>query len=207
VNAAEVEPMIPSEHETGLRALLAASGDIAELLAQQAKSLAAHSEHGQADTLEALARADRTDDLTGLGNRRAGDYLLACLAPGDALVALDLDPFDAVNDTFGRACGDEVLRALGVFLLHETLGADTVARMNGQKFLLVLHGADAVNGDLAIERLICAWRATYPLATLSAGVAFHRREQTLASTYAFAGSALHAAKTIGRDRMILAANR
>ena len=197
--------MTRSRRRTRLVALLAASSDIAEILARQPDAIT-NSEHEQADSLEALARADRTDDLTGLGNRRAGDYLLACLAPGDALVVLDLDRFGTVNDTFGRSCGDEVLKSLGAFLLREIRASDTVARMDGEQFLLVLRGSDAVNGDLTIERLVRAWHDTEPLATLSAGVVFHCRGQTLATTHAFADSALCAAKTSGRDRVVLAAS-
>jgi diguanylate cyclase (GGDEF)-like protein len=197
--------MTGSRRPTSLVALLAASSGIAEKLAQKADAIT-NSEHEQADCLEALAHADRTDDLTGLGNRSAGDYLLACLAPGDALVVLNLDRFRTVNDTFGRSCGDEVLKALGAFLLREIRATDTVARMDGEQFLLVLRGKDAVNGDLKIERLVRAWHDTDPLATLSAGVVFHSRGQTLATTHAFADSALCAAKSAGRDRVVLAAS-
>jgi GGDEF domain-containing protein len=133
---------------------------------------------------EIFARTGAIDDLTGLGNRRFGNRLVDRLAVGDALVLLDLDRFKRVNDTLGEARGDQLLQELAA----------------------VLRGADAGDGDALVERLICAWRDTQPLATLSAGVVFHINGQCPATTRAFADSALNAAKAAGRDRMVLAAS-
>ncbi len=158
----------------------------------------------QEETLAALARANRTDDLTGLGNRRLGNQLLDRLVVGDAVVILDLDEFKRVNDEFGHARGDELLYELGRFLQQEVRAADTVARMGGEEFLLVIHDAPLAESARIVERLLTAWRQTNPLATLSAGVDVQVTGRTPSNTYARADSALYSAKHLGRDRMVIA---
>ncbi len=82
-----------------------------------------------------------TDTLTGLRNRRALDLMLErVLGAGVpfALIHLDLDFFKAVNDTLGHAAGDFVLREVARVLSEETRAGDTVARVGGDEFVLVL---------------------------------------------------------------------
>lgn len=104
-----------------------------------------------------------TDTLTGLKNRRALDYVLGRLLEGEqdfALMQLDLDFFKAVNDTLGHAAGDHVLREVARILVEETRAEDTVARVGGDEFVLILTrltDADRVH-DIAgrmIARLEC----------------------------------------------------
>ncbi|QIE45264.1 diguanylate cyclase [Pseudohalocynthiibacter aestuariivivens] len=81
-----------------------------------------------------------TDQLTGLKNRRAADYLLEQLVDSEqefALMHLDLDFFKAVNDTMGHAAGDHVLREVARIMVAETRNEDTVARVGGDEFLLI----------------------------------------------------------------------
>lgn len=82
-----------------------------------------------------------TDTLTGLGNRRAMDHVLAGLlqrTTGFALMHLDLDHFKQVNDTFGHAAGDAVLQNVAERLRQVTRVGDTVIRQGGDEFILVL---------------------------------------------------------------------
>ncbi len=145
------------------------------------------------------------DELTGVGNRRHISALLAHIQPGDALVMLDLDHFKEVNDRFGHAAGDEVLRHLGTFLREQLRESDSVARYGGEEFLLVLRRAN----DGALEKawgLLRLWQGTTPLATFSAGVAVHDLERTPGRTLELADLALYAAKDRGRNRVESAAD-
>ncbi len=85
-----------------------------------------------------------TDTLTGLKNRRAMDHVLRRLfATGQAfaLMHLDLDFFKQVNDTLGHAAGDHVLQKVAQIMVEEVRKDDTVARIGGDEFVLVLTGA------------------------------------------------------------------
>ncbi|PVA09373.1 GGDEF domain-containing protein [Pelagivirga sediminicola] len=82
-----------------------------------------------------------TDTLTGLRNRRALDYMLDRLAEAEhdfALIHIDLDYFKSVNDSMGHAAGDHVLREVARIMIEETRSDDTVARVGGDEFVLVL---------------------------------------------------------------------
>ncbi|MFT6604902.1 MAG: diguanylate cyclase (GGDEF)-like protein [Halocynthiibacter sp.] len=83
-----------------------------------------------------------TDTLTGLKNRRAMDHVLSRLVTagtGFSLMHLDLDFFKDVNDTLGHAAGDHVLQAVARVLVDETRAEDTVARVGGDEFVLIIN--------------------------------------------------------------------
>lgn len=83
-----------------------------------------------------------TDTLTGLKNRRAMDHVLSRLIStetGFSLMHLDLDFFKDVNDTLGHAAGDHVLQAVARVLVDETRSEDTVARVGGDEFVLIIN--------------------------------------------------------------------
>ena len=82
-----------------------------------------------------------TDTLTGLKNRRAMDHVLTRLISAGkhfALMHLDLDFFKQVNDTKGHAAGDHVLQHIAKIMVEEVRKGDTVARIGGDEFVLVL---------------------------------------------------------------------
>jgi hypothetical protein len=87
---------------------------------------------------ERLAKSASTDLLTGLANRRTLDRALGRLAADDTVILLDLDHFKQVNDNFGHAAGDEVLRVFGSVLRGTVRGRDTAGRFGGDEFLIVL---------------------------------------------------------------------
>ncbi|MEQ6204068.1 diguanylate cyclase [Sulfitobacter sp. HNIBRBA2951] len=82
-----------------------------------------------------------TDTLTGLRNRRALDRMLEQLLEANmqfAVMHIDLDYFKAVNDTLGHAAGDHVLQVVAQAMLEETRTSDTVARVGGDEFTVLL---------------------------------------------------------------------
>ncbi len=110
-----------------------------------------HETHGALE--KAYVRIDqlsRTDDLTGLGNRRSFEQrlpaLLASTVPGDArggdlwiaVFLLDVDRFKSINDRHGHATGDAVLAALGAFLGSGVREPGFVVRWGGEEFLGLL---------------------------------------------------------------------
>ncbi|WP_103762367.1 diguanylate cyclase domain-containing protein [Roseovarius confluentis] len=102
-----------------------------------------------------------TDTLTGLGNRRALEPAIRRLTESEeafTLMHLDLDFFKSVNDTLGHAAGDHVLRRVAQILREEIRKGDTVIRVGGDEFVLILVGCTSeeelsrISGRL-IERL------------------------------------------------------
>lgn len=104
---------------------------------------------GQLQVSEAQARfLAHHDALTGLPNRNLFQDRLA-LAMQDmdragrkvALLAVDLDRFKLINDSFGHAAGDELIRQVGSRLVSIAGPQDTVARFGGDEFMIILHDA------------------------------------------------------------------
>ena len=102
-----------------------------------------------------------TDTLTGLKNRRAMDYVLARHASWGkqfGVMQVDLDWFKAVNDSLGHAAGDHVLQTVARIMVEETRDSDTVARVGGDEFVVLLPNAHNPGilrriGNRIIERL------------------------------------------------------
>ena len=123
----------------------------------------------------AAREASRKDPLSGLLNRAGLNVHLERAVKrarrgweSGALVAIDLDGFKGINDTFGHAAGDAVIRATGERLKSATRVTDAAARMGGDEFTIVLLGVD----DESVARSL-AYRL---LATLRAPVPYGKRE-------------------------------
>lgn len=106
-------------------------------------------------------REARTDDLTGIANRRGLSAALKVAAESDqdtALLVLDLDRFKEVNDQHGHGVGDEVLQGLALRLLASLPGWSLLGRLGGDEFAVLLPGATAAEaatvGRVAAE--VCA---------------------------------------------------
>ena len=151
-----------------------------------------------------LQDLSRTDPLTGLDNRRVLRQVVGSLAPGGALLMLDLDHFKTVNDTWGHRHGDEVLQAFARLLRKHAPRAVAVARYGGEEFAVVFD-ADGVNaGEQVFIELQRAWNAEGM--GFSAGLAEHRDGASAEETLEAADRALYRAKQGGRDRLVHAAD-
>ena len=155
-----------------------------------------------------------TDTLTGLRNRRALDYVLERLAEAEqdfALIHLDLDYFKAVNDSMGHAAGDHVLCEVARMIVEETRSDDTVARVGGDEFVLVLKRlTDAGRVHDIAARLIARLSQPIPfgdrICTISASagsvLSCDHAHPDMARLMLEADTALYAAKDRGRGRHV-----
>lgn len=154
-----------------------------------------------------------TDTLTGLRNRRYVRRHLEGVLRNAAATALmlDVDRFKSVNDTFGHAAGDAVLRDVSERVRSHLRSADVVARYGGEEFLVVMSGADAEDGMLVAERLRSAVAAAPIMAvgqslavTVSIGIASAPAGTLCDDLIAAADAALYRAKNNGRNRIEVA---
>ena len=155
-----------------------------------------------------------SDNLTGLANRarfhdRLGEALARARRHGSPVVVmlLDLDDFKPVNDRFGHAGGDAVLREVAQRLLSCVRETDLVARIGGDEFAILLDQPVPASVDALAERIVAAVCEPLPVdgvpvaVGVSIGVAFgrpteHEPEQLLSD----ADAAMYVAKSAGKGR-------
>ena len=127
---------------------------------------------------ELQASAD-TDFLLGIPNRRGFErelaralaYIKRYRASG-ALIVLDVDRLKPINDAFGHAAGDQVLKAIVVVLTSQVRSSDIVGRLGGDEFALLLWNlgeADAKAKAAALEEMIDALTFQFQSSTVTAG--------------------------------------
>lgn len=117
-------------------------------------------QEGLIEAREALRELSIRDSLTGLWNRRMildqlGSELSRARRDGKplAVAIADLDHFKRVNDSFGHATGDAVLREAAKRMRSAVRDCDFIGRYGGEEFLLVLPGCDGAAGRLVAERV------------------------------------------------------
>jgi diguanylate cyclase (GGDEF)-like protein len=162
-----------------------------------------------------LRQLARTDELTGLRNRRGLKLALArelrrAQRYGGALslIAFDVDHFKQVNDRWGHAVGDRVLEEVARVLEGGSRRVDVVGRSGGEEFMVVapetpLTIAVAVAERLReqVARVAVAAGSEQARVTVSGGVASYLPGSTAESLLAAADAALYRAKAAGRDRV------
>jgi diguanylate cyclase (GGDEF)-like protein len=169
-----------------------------------------------------LREQSARDQLTGLFNRR---YMEESLVRelrrasreeyGLGLLMMDLDHFKDVNDGYGHAAGDQMLRAVGAFLGASVRGDDVACRYGGEEFVVILPRATLENTRRRAEVLREGMKGlkldpsgpVLPGVTMSIGVACspehgETREQLIHA----ADVALYRAKAQGRDQVVVASD-
>jgi diguanylate cyclase (GGDEF)-like protein len=157
------------------------------------------------------------DPLTGLHNRRylfeSGPGLLELARRNDrplVVALLDLDHFKLLNDTFGHAAGDSVLRRFAQLLQDVLRKSDVIVRHGGEEFVALMPEITAEGAAAVLSRLQEACRERPPVqgsrplptCSFSAGIAvFPRQGHTLDQLLMRADRALYSAKHHGRSRI------
>jgi len=154
----------------------------------------------------------QTDPLTGLHNRRglalALDLLSAAGRPV-GVIALDIDHFKRINDTFGHDAGDEVIRHMAQLMKTCSRDADILCRSGGEEFLMLLPDADIESATRVAERLRgSVEQERIPVVehiTISLGIAvWPVHAQAIERVLKLADAALYRAKQNGRNRSEIA---
>jgi len=157
----------------------------------------------------------RTDELTGLPNRRAlGEEIAHALAAARrsgrpfGIVMVDVDRFKFINDTHGHAVGDAALTAFAQRLSGALREPDRAYRYGGEEFCVLLDDTDLAGArtlaERVRERIAQPFEGTMRALTASFGVTAWQPEDTGDTLFRRADRALYAAKANGRDRVEVA---
>ena len=167
---------------------------------------------------EAMRTLVTFDALTGVMTRRAflahceTVYQVAMRSQSTlAVIYIDMDDFKKINDTYGHAAGDEVLKSFGSVVNRCKRKSDLVGRIGGEEFSMVLHKTDA-DGALKFSNKIRAVAKSEAVTfegqvidyNMSIGVAVFDKANPLSLDQLMrrADSALYQAKALGKDRVV-----
>ena len=158
-----------------------------------------------------------TDPLTGLYNRRyltrhLRGLLSAIPPPNVSLLMIDVDRFKRLNDALGHGTGDRALQAVAATLRANIRVSDTLSRVGGEEFVVVMPSTSAAEATAAAERLRQAVaaldgdfrRGQVEGLTVSIGIAHSGPSAEPEALLDAADAALYQAKRAGRNRIYLA---
>ncbi|MFA9444534.1 putative bifunctional diguanylate cyclase/phosphodiesterase [Egicoccus sp. AB-alg6-2] len=152
-----------------------------------------------------LAHQATHDALTGLANRRQVAELLGAHDLEGAVLFLDIDRFKQINDSLGHAIGDALLIEAAERLRASVRPEDTVARMGGDEFVVLLPGADLPLAQTIADRILQRLRVPFEVVghrlytTVSIGIALMDATDAADEILRAADVALYRAKDAGRD--------
>jgi diguanylate cyclase (GGDEF)-like protein/PAS domain S-box-containing protein len=161
-----------------------------------------------------LERLARQDTLTGAWNRSEGMRRLHSVLrrgrrPGDDCAYVDIDGFKAVNDEFGHAAGDELLRTCATRIGASLRRGDIVVRLGGDEFLAILDGVHGLDEAIAVmEKVRLSVGEPHPTPrgmgrrTVSIGVTLASPFESADETINRADQAMYLAKSGGRDCVV-----
>lgn len=156
------------------------------------------------------------DRLTGVLNRRGfEDRAEKILEQGPerafALILIDIDHFKLVNDTFGHAAGDDVLRGLGVLMQSNARKAEILGRIGGEEFAILMPDGNREGARMVVMRLQRAIAAAEfglpehaPSIAVSFGIAVRQPNEPYLACFKRADMALYKAKDGGRKKAVFA---
>lgn len=160
------------------------------------------------------------DSLTGLINRRAFEHQLASHlgrvrneGQQHALCFIDLDQFKVANDTSGHDAGDELLRQVSSIILNNLRDADTLGRLGGDEFGLIIENCNldqarqvAEKVRASLDHLVFNWRGTSHTISCSIGlVPITAESASISALMKAADIACYTAKDSGRNRVCVMA--
>ncbi len=160
-----------------------------------------------------LERESLTDALTGIYNRKKFDRSLIYFRESllrynikFSVILFDIDHFKRINDTFGHAVGDSVLKQLTQTVQTSIRTTDVFARWGGEEFVLLLPETDAYNAETVAQNLknlikIQRYEEVGRI-TCSFGVAQYKADRSLEDFFKQLDGALYEAKEAGRDRVV-----
>ena len=155
------------------------------------------------------------DDLTSVGNRRFLTHMLEQeksradrAATAFCVAMLDLDYFKKVNDTYGHAAGDKILKIFAHVAQRDLRKIDYFGRYGGEEFMLIMSDTHIVGAQVRAERLRAnVERTRYDeidpalIQTVSIGIAEYRRGESMEQIQSRADKAMYEAKSKGRNRV------
>ncbi len=201
-----------------LRTILNSKVDLTLILDETQAYLAMIGKNSQklSDELDQVRVLSLTDDVTGLPNRRA--FLRRAedeigRSERDktplTLIAIDLDHFKNINDSYGHSVGDEILRLFAHDVLSIFRRYDMVSRYGGEEFAIILPNTEKEGAMRALDKIQTKASTTFhthdnqsiALPTFSAGLAIHRPGESIQSFIDRADKYLYKAKHLGRNRI------
>jgi diguanylate cyclase (GGDEF)-like protein len=215
--AVQTLPLIP----VGFTAMALSMGlSLADSFTSMLNTLEIEVARRTADLSEAnlqLAEVARADPLTGLLNRRgfieeAETEVQRFQRSGRpfSIVLCDVDHFKRVNDTYGHACGDYVLRRVADIITDRLRDVDRAGRWGGEEFILLLPETETQGAAFLADKLrnIVAessfqFEGESVGITMTFGVASYRRTETLDGCIARADTAMYHGKKAGRNKVML----
>ena len=154
---------------------------------------------------ERLSHEASHDALTGLFNRGAYDMLMESVDTSHiALLIIDIDFFKSINDTYGHAVGDRVLKRVAEVLQASFRSVDIICRFGGDEFVVVMTRVNASMGQLVMNKIeranaiLSSPKDDLPPVTISVGVAFSDRVKPQGDLFTDADTALYRVKQNGR---------
>ena len=157
------------------------------------------------------------DSLTGIKNRTAFDSNFSREIeinhrrdPDLSLIVMDIDLFKSINDRYGHAVGDMVLKLVAKRVEQTIRSSDALYRYGGEEFVVVLNGTDQLGANLLAERIrenienLCIKSLKDLQVTLSLGVTMMNEKDNAESLFKRADQALYMAKNQGRNRVVMA---